>query len=109
MVRTVREALKLPYAAIALREGEELVIAAEHGSPAGEPLRLPLVYQGETFGELLLAPRGPEEGFSSADRRLLEDLTRQVGIAVHAIRLTVDQQRPRWTTSASLAPSTKRP
>ena len=95
IVQTVREALKLPYAAIALREGEELVIAAEHGSPVNETLRFPLVYHGETVGYLLLAPRAPGEGFSSADRRLLDSLARQAGIAVHAVRLTNDLQRSR--------------
>ncbi len=95
VVRTVREALRLPYAAMALREGKERVVAAESGSPPGDPLRLPLAYQGEEIGELILAPRAPGEGFSSADRRLLDDLARQAGIAAHAVRLTADLQRSR--------------
>ncbi len=95
VVQTVRETLKLPYAAIALREGAELVVAAESGSPVKEALTLPLAYQGEGIGELILAPRAPGEGFSSEDRRLLGDLARQAGIAVHAVRLTADLQRSR--------------
>lgn len=95
ITQTVREALKLPYAAIALGEGESFAVAAENGSPVNAPLRLPLVYQGETVGELHLAPRTPGEGFTSADRRLLDDLTRQAGIAVHAVRLTTDLQHSR--------------
>jgi signal transduction histidine kinase len=46
-------------------------------------------------GELLLGRRAGEEGFSSADRRLLGDLARQAGVAVHAVRLTADLQRSR--------------
>ena len=95
VVRTVREALKLSYAAIAIREGEELAIVAESGPPVKEALRLPLAYQGEKIGELVLAPRTPGEEFSSADRRLLDDLARQAGIAVHAVGLTKDLQRSR--------------
>jgi signal transduction histidine kinase len=95
VVRTVREALKLPYAAIALREGDEFVIAAESGSPTDAPLRLPLVYGRETVGELLLASRSRGEEFAPADRHLLEDLARQAGIAVHAVRLTNDLKRSR--------------
>ena len=95
IVRTVREALRLPYAAIALREGEELAVVAESGPPPGDPLRLPLAYQGEKIGELVLAPRAPGEEFSSADRRLLDDLARQAGIAAHAVGLTKDLQRSR--------------
>jgi signal transduction histidine kinase len=91
----VREALKLPYAAIALSEGDEFVIAAESGSPADAPLRLPLVYGRETVGELLLASRSRGEEFAPADRHLLEDLARQAGIAVHAVRLTNDLKRSR--------------
>jgi signal transduction histidine kinase len=36
-----------------------------------------------------------EDGFSPADRRLLEDLARQAGVAAHAVRLTNDLQRSR--------------
>jgi signal transduction histidine kinase len=56
---------------------------------------LPLVYQAEPVGELVVAPRGPGEVFSAADRRLLEDLARQIGVAAHTVRLTADLQRSR--------------
>ncbi len=93
IVGTVKETLRLPYAAITL---------AGHGSPtaqAGEPvvapLRLPLSYQNEPVGELLLGPRTGEEGFSPGDKRLLDDLARQAGVAAHAVGLTSDLQRAR--------------
>jgi signal transduction histidine kinase len=117
IVATVREALKLPYTAIALARSSELrvlsselempetqnsklktqnfEIVAASGAPVDDVLRLPLAYQGETLGQLLLAPRAPGEAFSPADRRLLDDLARQAGIAVHAVRLTADLQRSR--------------
>jgi signal transduction histidine kinase len=59
----------------------------------GEGLSLPLVYQHETVGELIIAPRAPGETYSAADRRLLRDLAHQAGIAVHATRLTADLQQ----------------
>ena len=62
---------------------------------AGEPLRLPLVYQAETVGQLLVAPRAPGESFTSAERRLLEEIAVQAGVAAHAVRLTADLQRSR--------------
>jgi signal transduction histidine kinase len=86
IVETVREALKLPYVAIVLTQDEPHGIVAS-GAPVDDPLRLPLLYQGELIGELRLAPRTPGEGFSPADRRLLDDLGRQAGIAAHAVRL----------------------
>jgi signal transduction histidine kinase len=97
IIATVKEALKLPYAAIALAKNGVAAprIAASVGKPAAEPLRLPLTYQGEPVGELVLGPRAPGETFGSADRRLLEGLARQAGVAAHAVRLTADLQRSR--------------
>ena len=90
IVETVAQALRLPYAAIAFKHEEGSAIAAAYGMPVADPVRLPLVYQQETVGELLLAPRSPGEAFAAADRRLLDDLARQAGVAVHAVRLTAD-------------------
>ncbi|MDQ5853094.1 MAG: GAF domain-containing sensor histidine kinase, partial [Chloroflexota bacterium] len=106
IVETVKEALKLPYVAITLATdderlasdgsvsvGDSSMIAAASGSPVVKSVRLPLVHQGETVGEIVLAPRTPGETFSAADRRLLQDLAHQIGVAVHAVRLTADLQR----------------
>ncbi len=96
VVETIAQALKLPYVAMALKQDDEFAVAAVSGRPVGgELFRLPLVYQGETVGELHLAPRGRGEVFTPADRRLLEDLARQAEVAVHAVRLTTDLQRAR--------------
>ena len=97
IVETVVQALKLPYAAIALEQDDEgLAIAAEYGTPVSdEPVVLPLAYQKELVGQLIRAPRAPGEAFSPSDRSLLEDLARQAGVAVHAVRLSVDLQRSR--------------
>jgi signal transduction histidine kinase len=60
---------------------------------ADSAMRLPLIHQSETVGELILAPRARGESFSPADRRLVEDLARQAGVAVRAVRLTADLRR----------------
>jgi len=95
LVETIAQALKLPHAAILLKEAEGYRTAAAYGSPRGEPETLPLVYQREEIGRLVLSPRAPGEGFSDADRNLLEDLGRQAEVAVHAVRLTTDLQHSR--------------
>jgi len=95
IVETVTQALKLPYAAITLKQGDEFIIVASHGEEGEIALTLPLVYQAETIGQLLLAPRARGESFTSADRSLLDDLARQAGIAAHAVRLTTELQRAR--------------
>jgi signal transduction histidine kinase len=93
IVETVAQALKLPYAAMTLKQENEFVIVASYGTLPSEVIRLPLVYQSEQVGELVLAPRGPSESFSPADRALFEDLARQAGMAAHAVRLTADLKR----------------
>ncbi len=81
------------YRSPVLGSPEAFAIVASSGTPVDKRLILPLVYQGETIGQLLLAPRAPGEAFSPADHRLLDDLARQAGVAVHAVRLTTDLQR----------------
>src|SRR5215204_2570463 len=97
IVGIVREALKLPYAAIALpHDGNDFEIVAASGEePPADPLVLPLSYGGESVGELLLAPRAPGESFSAADRRLLDGLARHAGVAVHGVRVMADLRRSR--------------
>ena len=93
IVETIRDALKVPYAAIRLCNDSNSALAASSGSPIDPQLLLPLVYQHEPVGELIIASRAPGEAFNPADRRLLEDLARQVGVAAHAVQLTADLQR----------------
>jgi signal transduction histidine kinase len=93
IVATVQESLRLPYAAIALVNDDTRTIAAAVGTAMDEAVRFPLIYQQETVGELVLAPRAPGETFSAVDRRLLDALARQAGVAVHAIQLTAQLQR----------------
>jgi signal transduction histidine kinase len=95
IVQTVASALNSPYVAILLRQGERLVPGASSGNWDHDLLHLPLAYQAETVGELLIAPRAAGETFAPADRRLLDDLARQAGIAVYASRLATDLQRSR--------------
>ena len=95
IVETVAQALKLPHAAIFLKQGDSLVTAAEYGTPTYEPATLPLIHQKEQVGLLVVAPRAPGEAFTPSDLSLLEDLARQAGVAAHAVRLTADLQRSR--------------
>jgi signal transduction histidine kinase len=110
VVTTVREVLKLSYVAIYLKqEPDGYKIIAESAAPAlrsengriivsgmeHEGQCIPLIHQGETLGYLVLGPRGANEAFNSTDLRLLDDLAPQVGVAVHAVRLTADLQHSR--------------
>jgi signal transduction histidine kinase len=93
IVETVAQALKLPYVAILLKQEDTFRLMASAGELVGDPLVLPLVYQAETIGQMCLAPRAPGEPFTPADRRLLDELARQAGLAAHAVQLTADLLR----------------
>jgi signal transduction histidine kinase len=95
LVETIAQALKVPYAAVALKQGDELKTAASYGRPGGDLVRLPLVYQGEAVGELALARRAPGESFSKGDMTLLQSIAHEAGMAAHAVRLTADLQHSR--------------
>ena len=90
IVETIAKALKLPSSAIVSSAESSVPIYASYGMLRDEKslIRVPLVYQTEIVGELLLSPRTPGEGLTSADQRLLRDLTPQIGVALHAVRLT---------------------
>jgi signal transduction histidine kinase len=97
IVETVASALKLPYAAITMSKGGSLSAApaASFGLPQDDLLTLPLMYQSETIGALVLARRAPGDAFTAADRRLLHAIAQQAGVAVHAVQLTADLQLSR--------------
>ena len=102
IAETISDALKLPYTAIALRQGERFEIAAAYRRPGAteHSIReaveiLPLIYQSEVVGQMILAPRAPGESFSVGDRQLLETVARQSGVAAYNVRLTRDLQHSR--------------
>ena len=101
LVETIAQTLKLPYAAVELAGSDGSDLVAAHGLPIDDPLRLPLVYQTEVIGYLLLAPRSAGEAFSPADMKLLETIAYQAGTAVHAVQLTaaLQQSRQRLVTA----------
>lgn len=96
VVESIAQALRVPYVAIAIERDGSPQTAASHGvRPPGEPATMSLKYQGETVGALLVAVRAPGETFDARESRLLEDLARQTGVAVHSVRLTNELQRSR--------------
>jgi signal transduction histidine kinase len=96
IVETIAQALKLPYVAIEFKDGNGSRIAAAYGTPQPlEATKYPLIYQNESFGDLVLAQRSGSESFTLNEQRLLTDLAREVEVAAHNVRLTADLQRSR--------------
>jgi signal transduction histidine kinase len=95
LVGTVAEALRLPYVAIMLEQhGQRLALAAV-GEPQADQLELLLVHRGEPIGRLILGPRHAALQATAAERRLLDDLTSQVGVAAHGVLLQAELQQAR--------------
>ena len=92
VVRTVKEALKLPYAAIEIGQGESS--ARSRASANRWPIRCGCrCSTAANCGQLVLGTRAGEETFTAGERRLLRDLARQIGVAAHAVRLSEEAIR----------------
>lgn len=94
IVETLAQTLRLPYAAISLLD-EKPRFASSRQLPPSELIHLPLTYQTERVGQLLLAPRSPGESFSPADMKLINLIAQQAGGAAYTVRLNNDLQRSR--------------
>jgi signal transduction histidine kinase len=91
---TVASALRLPYVAFTLRDGQHFDVG-QSGLAEEDLLRLPLAHQGEPVGELLLAPRGPRDRFSPKDLELLRELAVHIGAAAHGVLLEMELRQSR--------------
>jgi signal transduction histidine kinase len=88
--------LRLPYAAISLSDDAPAPrFVSTRNLPPSELIHLPLIYQAERVGELMLAPRAPGESFSPADMRLINIIAQQAGVAAYTVRLNNDLQYSR--------------
>jgi signal transduction histidine kinase len=95
VVASIAQTLKLPYVAIILPGEKGERVAAAYGEPTSYPIRIPLTYQGEAIGQLVINPRSPGESFSSSEMQLIQTVAGQAGAAAHSVRLTYDLLRSR--------------
>ena len=94
IVETLAQTLRLPYTAISLLD-EEPHFASTPSLPPPGLTHLPLTYQAECVGELILAPRSYGESFSPADMKLINIIAQQAGHAAYTVRLNNDLQTSR--------------
>lgn len=98
ITESISQALRIPYVAIMLKEGDEFSLAAESGYKPSSTLtceRFPLNYQHQPIGQILVSKRGGEDSFSAGDITLLENIAHQVSVAAYAVQVTRDLQRSR--------------
>ena len=67
-----------------------------------------MVSQGEDVGRLLVETRTHRQALSASDRRLLDNLARQVAVAARGFALTADVRRSRERTVSSVQEERRR-
>lgn len=98
VVDGIRDALRLPYAALRSAHGE---IAAS-GRPPAVRAEIPLTYRGAEVGRLVAGVRRGEDRLSAADLAVLRLLATPLAVAVHATALSrqLRASRERLVTAA---------
>jgi two-component system NarL family sensor kinase len=83
VTHTLARTLRLTYVAIEVSGG----YTSSHGRPSVAPATIPLLYQDEHNGRLVLDAGPLHEPFGERDRRLLDGVARQVGVIAHNLVL----------------------
>ena len=91
VVRSVATAFRSRYVRVELERRSGELVVAEHGTPVGRTVSLPVHYRGEHIGRLVLAPAAGTR-LSDADQRLLADVVRQAAAASRATQLAEELQ-----------------
>ena len=100
IVRSIGEALQLPYVALAIWQNSDYDLVAVYPPCAQSKkfdnlVKLPLDIHLQHIGQLWLAPREQDSMFSATERNLLETVARQASVAAYNVRLTNQLQRYR--------------
>jgi two-component system, NarL family, sensor kinase len=80
----IREALRLPFAALRSDDGE----LAASGAPPETIHTVPLTYRGGRVGDLLVGVRAGDRRLNAADLAVLDLLATPLAVAQHATRLS---------------------
>ena len=95
VLESLVEVLRLPYAAVDLHGAAGAMRHVEYGIPTVDVERFPLVHHGTALGDLVVGRRAGEKVFAPGERRLLEDIARQVAVAASNVMLTEELMRSR--------------
>ncbi len=91
VLHALTESLRMPYAAVHIADEP----VATCGSRPAVTEILPLAYEGQVIGQLVVGLRRGESGLSEQDRRLLILVSAPLAVAVHAGLLTEQLQESR--------------
>jgi signal transduction histidine kinase len=101
LVQTLQEMLRLPYVAITIYYSPftKTLRKIEEGTPGSQVLQFPLEVQDDLgirteIGSLEISPRSYET-LSEHEQKLIEAIARQIAVAAHSLRLSLDLQASR--------------
>lgn len=89
VVRTVKDALRLPFTGISIGVGGQDTMVASEGDSDHDLHAFPVIHRGEEHGTLHIASRSPGETFSAEDMKFLEVLLRQAGPILENVKMTL--------------------
>jgi signal transduction histidine kinase len=96
LVAETADALRLGGLEVHVKSSDGRAVTASAGGAVGAGhVRLPLVWFGETIGELRAAPRRGTDRLDLADDAVLRELTRQCAAMAYGVRLAADLQHSR--------------
>lgn len=95
IVETTAHALRIPYVAIEVQTEKGPESLAVYGAPGEMNSSVPLVVQGELIGQLILGIVQLQEAWPQGKQAKLDDLIRQVSIAVQSVRLVNELHQSR--------------
>lgn len=96
LVQTIAHTLKIPHAAIWLPVSDnQFEPAAVWGQSPEHVEMIPLAYQNETIGHLVVAPRSAGETFHRRERQLLNTIAALTANTVRAVQLSDALRRSR--------------
>ncbi len=96
LAETIAQTLKLPHVAIYLTgEQGHTHPGAVWGEARGMMQTIPLTYQRQTIGNLLVASRGADQSFSQQELELLKTIGTLAATTVHAVQLSDELRRSR--------------
>lgn len=95
IVEEVARALRLSFAAIEMKRGERFQRITSFGDDSQWKTEIPLQIQEECIGKLIVGAKSLQETLPPEKIYLLNDLLRQVTVAVQTVRITNELHRSR--------------
>jgi two-component system NarL family sensor kinase len=108
MAEVVAAALRAPYVSVQLQHGHATKETARVGEPGLDAEHLPLLFQRERVGTLVVGFRARGESFGRNDRALLDEVAARAGAVAYAIRIAEDLDEARQLATSASAEERRR-